>query len=137
MDYIVHGILQARILEWVAFPFSRGSSQPRNQTQVSWIAGTFFTSWATREAFASLERKGNHKQNEDNLPNEEKIIANDANDKGLISKIYKKLQLSIKQIIHQKMGRRPKQTFLQRRHTDDQNTLKSCSISLIVDIAVV
>ena len=32
IDYIVHGILQARILEWVAFPFSRGSSQPRDQT---------------------------------------------------------------------------------------------------------
>ena len=32
MDYTVHGILQARILEWVVFPFSRGSSQPRNQT---------------------------------------------------------------------------------------------------------
>ena len=39
MDYTVHGILQARILEWVAFPSSRGSSQPRGQTQVSWIAG--------------------------------------------------------------------------------------------------
>ena len=50
MDYIIHGILQARILEWVAFPFSRGSSQPRDQTQVSRIAGGFFTSWATREA---------------------------------------------------------------------------------------
>ena len=37
MDYTVHGILQARILEWVAFPFSRGSSQPRDQTQVSHI----------------------------------------------------------------------------------------------------
>ena len=49
MDYTVHGILQARILEWVAFPISRGSSQPRNQTQVSHIAGGFFTSWATRE----------------------------------------------------------------------------------------
>ena len=49
MDYIVHGILQARILEWVAFPFSRGSSQPRDQTQVSCSAGRFFTSWATRE----------------------------------------------------------------------------------------
>ena len=47
MDCIVHGILQARILEWVAFPFSRGSSQPRDQTQVSHIAGEFFTSWAT------------------------------------------------------------------------------------------
>ena len=87
MDYTVHGILQARILEWVAFPFSRGfsnpgieprslqadslpgepqgkpkntgvgslfllwgSSQPRNRTRVSCIAGRFFTSWATREA---------------------------------------------------------------------------------------
>ena len=48
-DYTVHGILQARILEWVVFPFSRGSSQPRDQTQVSLIAGGFFTSWATRE----------------------------------------------------------------------------------------
>ena len=44
MDYTVHGILQARILEWVAVPFSRGSSQPRDQTQVSHIAGRFFIS---------------------------------------------------------------------------------------------
>ena len=44
MDYTVHGILQARILEWAAFPFSRGSSQPRDQTQASHIAGVFFTS---------------------------------------------------------------------------------------------
>ena len=44
MDYTVQGILQARILEWVAFPFSRESSQPRDQTQVSRIAGGFFTS---------------------------------------------------------------------------------------------
>ena len=43
-DYIVHGILQARILEWVGFPFSRGSHQTRDQTQVSCIAGRFFTS---------------------------------------------------------------------------------------------
>ena len=39
MNYIVHGTLQARILEWEAFPFSKGSSQPRDQTQVSLIAG--------------------------------------------------------------------------------------------------
>ena len=50
MDSLVHGILQARILEWVAFPFSRGSSQHRDQTQASHTAGWFFTSWATREA---------------------------------------------------------------------------------------
>ena len=50
MDYTVHGILSARLLEWVAFPFSRGSSQPRGWIQVSHTAGRFFTSWATREA---------------------------------------------------------------------------------------
>ena len=50
MDYIVNGTLQARILEGVAFCFSRGSSQPRDRTQVSHIADGFFTSWTTREA---------------------------------------------------------------------------------------
>ena len=52
MDYTVHGIFQARVLEWAAFPFSRGSSQPRDGTQVSRTANGcgFFTSWATREA---------------------------------------------------------------------------------------
>ena len=50
MDYPVHGIFQARILEWVAIPFSRGSSQPMDRIQVSLIAGRFFTIWATREA---------------------------------------------------------------------------------------
>ena len=54
MDYRVHGILQARILEWVAFPFSRGSSQPRNWTGISCIAGGFFTNWAIREALAYI-----------------------------------------------------------------------------------
>ena len=47
--HTVHGILQARILEWVAFPCSRGSSQTRDKTQVSNIAGRFFTIWVTRE----------------------------------------------------------------------------------------
>ena len=50
MDYTVHGILQARILEWVVIPFSRGSTQSRDRTQDSHIAGGFFTSWTTREA---------------------------------------------------------------------------------------
>ena len=54
MDYSplgssVHRILQARILEWVAIPFSRGSSWPRDQTSISCIVGRFFTIWATRE----------------------------------------------------------------------------------------
>ena len=44
----VHGIPQARILEWVAIPFSRGSSWPRDQAWVSCIAGRFFTIWATK-----------------------------------------------------------------------------------------
>ena len=47
-----HGILRARILEWVAMSSSRGSSHPRDGTQVSSIAGGFFTIWATREAHA-------------------------------------------------------------------------------------
>ena len=46
MNYTVHGILKARILEWVAYSFSRGSSRSRNRTGVSCIAGGFFTSWA-------------------------------------------------------------------------------------------
>ena len=54
MDYTVQGILQARILEWVAFHFARGSSQPRDWTRVSGIAGRFFTSWATSEAHPLL-----------------------------------------------------------------------------------
>ena len=45
----VHGVFQARILEWVASPFSRGSFQPRDQTQVSHIAGSFFTIWVTKK----------------------------------------------------------------------------------------
>ena len=51
------GILQARILVWVAMPSSKGSSQPRDQTQVSRIAGRFFTDWATRKA---LKHTRNH-----------------------------------------------------------------------------
>ena len=63
MDYnlpgsSVHGILQTRILEWVAIPLSRGSSRPRDGTQVSCIAGRFITIWATREAWLY---KGNRK----------------------------------------------------------------------------
>ena len=57
----VHRILQARILEWVAFPFSRGSSQPRDRTQVSHIAGGFFTSWVTRETHIIYGSKANSK----------------------------------------------------------------------------
>ena len=46
----VHGIFQARILEWLTISFSSGSSQPRDKTRLSCTAGRFFTDWATREA---------------------------------------------------------------------------------------
>ena len=55
----VNGILQATILQWVAVPFFRGSSWPRDQTQVSSIAGRFFTVWATRE----VQRQRNQRSN--------------------------------------------------------------------------
>ena len=54
--FAVHGILQARILEWVAILFSRWSSRPRDRTWVSCIAGRFFTVWGTREAQMLLSR---------------------------------------------------------------------------------
>ena len=49
-DSSVHGILQARVLEWVGIPFSRGSSWPKEWTQVSCFADRYFTAWATKEA---------------------------------------------------------------------------------------
>ena len=54
MGYIVHGILQARILKQVAISFSRGSSQPKGRTQVSGIVGGFVTSLATRRPYAKF-----------------------------------------------------------------------------------
>ena len=65
MDYIppgfsVSGIHQARILEFVVIPFSRGSSWLRDQTQVSCIAGRFFTIWATKEELF-FKKKNEHK----------------------------------------------------------------------------
>ena len=53
--FSVHGNFRARILEWVAIPFSRGTSQHRDRTQVSCIAGWCFTIWATREADVCLK----------------------------------------------------------------------------------
>ena len=58
MDFTVHGILQARILEWVAFPFSRGSSQPRDRTQVSHIAGRFFINVDHDKLWKILKQRG-------------------------------------------------------------------------------
>ena len=57
MDYTVHGIFQDRILECVASPFSRGSSQPRDWTHIAWIAGRFLTIRATREALGTSRKR--------------------------------------------------------------------------------
>ena len=54
----IHGILQARILEWVAISFSRGSSRPRDRSQVSRIAGRRFNLWAIREASIKTRKSG-------------------------------------------------------------------------------
>ena len=67
MDYSPPGscfyeILQVRILQWVTIPFSRGSSQPRDQTQVAYIADGVFTIWATSEVFYTLVRLTIHNQ---------------------------------------------------------------------------
>ena len=56
----VHGIFQARVLEWVAISFSRGSSRPRDRTQVSRIIGRCFTIWATREALTECQLYAKH-----------------------------------------------------------------------------
>ena len=56
-DYTVHGVLQARILEWVAYSFSRGIFPTRNRTGISCIPGGFFTNWAIREAPSEPEAK--------------------------------------------------------------------------------
>ena len=74
MDYSppgssVHGILQARILERVAIPFSRGSSWPRDQTQVSCIQNRFFTIWATRKRSQLEEGNGTNQKVRDKRPN--------------------------------------------------------------------
>ena len=55
-DFSIHGIFQARVLEWVAFSFSRGSSRPRDQTQVFCIVGRRFTLWVTREALSFIHK---------------------------------------------------------------------------------
>ena len=55
--FSVHGILQATILEWVTISFSRGSSRPRDHTQVSRIGGRRFNLWTTRESSIGFKKK--------------------------------------------------------------------------------
>ena len=63
----VHRILQARILEWVTIPFSRESSQPRDRTQVSRVAGRFSTVWVSREAHYFISVQSRHSVMSDSL----------------------------------------------------------------------
>ena len=59
VDFSVHGILQARKLEWVTISFFRGSSQPRDRTQVSHIRGRRFNLWAIKPALSARENESN------------------------------------------------------------------------------
>ena len=65
--WAVHGIFQARILEWAAISFSRGSSQPRDRTRVSCIADRRFTVWATRQIFRILQKTPNELFGQSNI----------------------------------------------------------------------
>ena len=91
----LHGIFQARVLEWVAISFSRVSSQPRGQTQVSCIPGRRFNLWATRESYIILkmfciaEETINKMKRQ--LTEWEKVFVNHISDMRLTSKIWKKL----------------------------------------------
>ena len=67
----VHGILQARMLEWVAIPFSKGSSQPMDWTQVSHTAGGFFTIWATYLIETHKQRIKQNEKTKEYVPKEQ------------------------------------------------------------------
>ena len=84
----VHGILQARILEWVAIPFSRGSSWPRDQTRVSHLAGRFFTIWTTREALSAWQVLNNSQLPQLHLNPEQATIVNVPQDSQQLQITY-------------------------------------------------
>ena len=110
MDCIVHGTLQARKLEWVAYPFSSRSSHPRNQTRVCCIAGRFFTNWAIREAWRELYQELNLSTSwsyTSNLENWEKI-----NFGHLYYPVYSIGLARSSSGFFRKMLQKPEQTFL-------------------------
>ena len=89
MDYTVHGILQVRILEWVAFPFSWGSSQTQGLNTGLCIAGRFFTNWEWHQTKKFLHSKRN-RQSEKTTYGVGKIL-NNISYESLISQIYKEI----------------------------------------------
>ena len=92
-DYAVQGILQIRILEWLAFTFSRGSSQPRDWTQVACIAGGFFTSWAIREALArEIRPKKKKKKRHTDWKEKNKTTPIHKDTNALLENLLQKLQ---------------------------------------------
>ena len=87
VDCIVHGILQARILEWIAVPFTRGTLQPRNRTQISCIASGLFISWATREALFFKKETVNHRDQKTTF-NVFSLWLKENNSRGLFFSAY-------------------------------------------------
>ena len=115
---IVHGDSPGKNTGVGSLPFSRGSSQPRNQTRVSCIAGRFFISY---QGSPKCREEGNYKQGEKTpLRMREKYQMNKLTNINLqnIQAAHTSSTPENKQP-NQKVGRRPKQTFFQRRHTDD------------------
>ena len=86
-----HGILQARILEWVAIPFCRVSSQPRDRIQVSHNAGGFFTVWATREALI-LFQLSSHKWHKSQTKKKNQEKAKNLDNLALVCYIIGKIK---------------------------------------------
>ena len=117
MDYRVHGILQALILEWVAYPFSSRSSWPRNQTGVSCIAGGFFTSWSTGKP------KTSHRL-------EENIWKRQIRYKKFVTQNIQRTQYKNMNKL-KNIGKRSEQTSYQKYIEMTNKQMRICSVSCV------